>query len=822
METWSNNSRRRRPLVPLALAAIAGLLIDRFLLPGRTIWLALAGGAVVAGTVAERRSAIAQAFLLLAVGSLFGAWHDDRQRLISDRDVSLFAGDAPVIAHVVGVIASSPEVVTPDPGIKMGRPVEPSTRFELQVREIVVRDERPLVDGRAQVRWLDAKPDWRLGDEIEFIGLLERPRPPLNPGEFDYAAFLADRGIRATLFVESSSSLVRHQPPTHWSLSRALDSVRQSIRRSLSATLTPPAAALADALLIGTRSGLSARQRLAYFEGGVIHLLVVSGLQVGMVAAFTWWLGSMVGLPPRGRACLSIALVWAYALLAGANPSVSRAAVVATIWLGGWLLFRPSDAINSLSAAALVVLAHDPNDLFRPGPQLSFLCVLSIIAVAEPLRSVFLGRSMDPFDAFDARRRWLRNGFRRALWGIALSAVVWLVTSPLATFHFHLLTPMSTVTTALASPVVAVAMLLGTALAMGHWAFAQSLAPLAWMEECLLWAIDATVTWTARAPGAFFYVPSAPAWWLSILYALLLLPLVLKGSPRWRWGMGMGCVAWMLMGAVFLLSPSRPKALEHHQLAVGHGSCAVLRFENGVTLMHDCGSLTVPEVGARIVAPWCWSEGVGRIDVIFLSHADVDHFNGVADLARRIPVGHVRFTPALARSRQPEVARLFDELSGLGVPMGLSWHGEVWSIGSSTVKVLAPDPGVGSLEDNESSMVLDVEHRGRRLLLTGDLEKRGLDRLLANRPGPVDVLVAPHHGSRGSNPTKLVQWARPRLVLSTQDRGRGRQDGLDGYRALGARVVRTDERGCVRCRWLEEGIETAGFRDQRIEVVPWP
>src|SRR5207249_5888803 len=173
------------------------------------------------------------------------------------------------------------------------------------------------------------------------------------------------------------------------------------------------------------------------------------------------------------------------------------------------------------------------------------------------------------------------------------------------------------------------------------------------------------------------------------------------------------------------------------------------------------------EVTRRHVAPFLWHRGIRRIDELVLSHADLDHFNGLVALLERFPVGQVSCTPTFRERPTAAVRRTVQELESRRVPVRVLSAGDRLRVADVEMTVLHPPP-VGPLgKENFRSLVLLIRHAGHTILLTGDLEGAGLEQVLKLRPVPVDVLMAPHHGNEAAT-LPLAEWARPRVVVSCQ------------------------------------------------------
>lgn len=208
---------------------------------------------------------------------------------------------------------------------------------------------------------------------------------------------------------------------------------------------------------------------------------------------------------------------------------------------------------------------------------------------------------------------------------------------------------------------------------------------------------------------------------------------------RWRWGVA-GGLGWLCVGLVGCNARLPADELCCTFLAVGHGGCTVLETPDGRTLLYDAGALGGPDVTRRQVAPFLWSRGIRRLDEVFLSHADLDHFNGIPQLLDRFAVGQVTWTPTFVDKRTPGVAYVVSELTRRGVAVRTATAGDVLTAGPVTLEVLHPPAEGVPGNENARSLVLAVRHAGHTVLLTGDLEGEGMRRVLSLPPTRCQVL----------------------------------------------------------------------------------
>jgi competence protein ComEC len=335
-----------------------------------------------------------------------------------------------------------------------------------------------------------------------------------------------------------------------------------------------------------------------------------------------------------------------------------------------------------------------------------------------------------------------------------------------------------------------------------------------------LMACDALVGTSESWLGAFVYVSDIPAWWLWGFYLGLLALLVFESARRqWRWLTAAGLV-WLCVGLLFDAHQQATRGFRCTFLAVGHGGCTVIETPDGRTLLYDAGSMKGPDVTRRHIAPFLWHRGIRRIDELFVSHADLDHFNGLPSLLERFAVGQVTSTPSFAERGSPGVAVTLEALTRRGIPFRTVKAGDRLMSGSLRMEVLHPPAEGPSGNENARSMVLLLEHRGQTILLTGDLEGLGLSQFLNLQPRPVDVLMAPHHGSKSSDPEALARWARPKVVLACVGAADNPSSARQRYNAAGARFLATWPDGAVTVRGLPDGLAIETFLSASEWLLP--
>lgn len=801
----------RAPLVPLAIAASLGLIIDRQASPP----LALSFLAATIGLIAGSAAGIRIGFWL-AVAGLAAAHHQIHRNFVPADDISRFAHEEPTIVHVRGFLDelpilrhSSSDLFGPTRRVDRAISILDATelragsgpwqiatgRIRIRIEQVVGNAERVPFQGI------------RVGDEIEVTGQLARPLPPGNPGEWNYPDYFRDAQIRAELRSAKADDTITRLDDRGRSFA-LLARLRGEFTQKLEETLPAREAALARALLLGDGSAMERDEWDAFARTGVIHVLAISGQHLVVLAGFVWWTLRVLGLRRRNGTLIVMILVIGYAILTGLRPSATRAAVMVSVGCVGILFRRPIQPANVFALAWLAVVAWNPTDPFTIGCQLSFFSVFVLMWGASrwfaapeptPLERVLV-ESRSSFENF------LRFVLRSLLVAFGISLALTVANAPLIMLRQNVV---PTIGILLGPPLI---LLTSIALLAGFAFFiVGSIPPLGSLTGGCLALSDELVNATDPIPFSSVYVPTPAEWWV-IGYVLFVMAFVLLADRRWLFGIlvwiGFGLIDW---------PRSNGDELRTTFLSVGHGGCTVMETPDGRTLVYDAGTMAGPDAVRRIIAPYLWSRGIHRIDELFLSHADLDHFNGVIELLRRFPVGQITMTPSFASKPTAEVEALMLAIRSRRVPSRIASAGDRFTAGAISMEVLHPPREGPEGTENERSLVLLVRHVGHTILLTGDLEKAGLARLLGLPPVPCDVLMAPHHGSRGAFSAELVRWCSPRFVAVT--RGSRGESAVRPGDAGAAPLWDTWTAGAITVRSNPTGLTAEAFRrGERIVV----
>ncbi|MBX3023882.1 DNA internalization-related competence protein ComEC/Rec2 [bacterium] len=661
--------------------------------------------------------------------------------------------------------------------------------------------------GGLQVRIDHPALAWRRGDGIE---ALLAPRPPRNfgnPGELDYRAYLQRRGVTATAVARDDRGWQRTPADDDW---RApFDRWRAATAAAVSATLPPADAAIARALLIGDTSGLDDAQRARYARAGVSHVLAISGLHVGLVAAAAYaaarWLLArserllLTASVPKLAMAGSLVPLALYGAIAGSSVATMRAELMAALVAGGLLLDRPREWLAPVSAAAGLILLGRPGAAADISFQLSFVAVLAIVLGVPRLTAWW--------DAWEeARLLRLRSPHWRWLRWLVLSQAVTacavVATAPLTAWHFNqvsLVAPLANLVVVPLLGILTVAVgLIGT-VAVALWPAAAP--PLFWLVGIAIRVADLGTAWLAGWPGAAVRVPTPSLLELALVYAAL--GGCLLRSRRWRaWVVGLALGGLAVDAAAWAVERRAAGVLRVTFVSVGQGDCTVIEFPRRQVWVVDGGGLAGSrlDVGERVVAPALWRRKILRLDALVLSHADYDHAGGLTFLTEAFA------PPRLWWNGQPGrgagFAALQRALRRGAVAREQPAPGHTARIDGVTVRVLHPaaDDAGG---DNDRSLTLQLRFGPTAVLLPGDLEAAGEAALVARWGAGLrsTILKVPHHGSATSSTPAFLDAVAPRLAVVSA--GADNRFGFPApaveraYRERRAALWRTDRDGAV-------------------------
>ncbi|HKT51301.1 MAG TPA: DNA internalization-related competence protein ComEC/Rec2 [Candidatus Angelobacter sp.] len=688
-----------------------------------------------------------------------------------------------------------------------------------------------------------AIPELAYGQRISFATKLRLPRNFRNPGAFDYEGYLHGFGLSAIGSVDAAKIQILpgrvESWPAFW---------RSAVRRSVLSHIAAKGlwnredAALLSAMVIGNDSLLLRNVRDEFQETGVYHLLVVSGMNVGILAFAIFWLARRLRAPDWIASLITIALAAFYAYIAGMGVPIQRAVLMLALFLLARLFYRGRAPLNAAGFAALVVLVLTPHALFEAGFQLTFLALVAIFGISlpllectsEPCRNALRHLDSTAYDLhLPPRMAQLRLDLRliagRLARFISATPAQWLVTGGLSTVfllyeftvvslisqavlvvpmrvYFHRAAILGIPANVLALPLAGV--LLNSAvvaIALSYFSLALARIPAVIASACLHWTL-ASITWLSRLHISQWRIPEAgPGIWLVAVIAITIALLAVRRRPIAAVA-GL-CVLFLSTGfaALARTTPSGDHGvLEVTAIDVGQGDSILVVAPDGATMLIDGGGSIGPvhsefDFGEDVVSPYLWWRGLDHLDVVVLTHAHGDHIGGLSRIVqnfhpREVWMGINPETPALDHFLVVD-AENHAAMKRHTAGETLQWHG-------TEIRVLSPPADWQPKKEpkNDDSLALLVSYKSTSALLAGDLEKK-MERFVAAESPRADVLKVAHHGSATSTTQELLDAVHPRFAAISvgwhNSFGHPRLDVLQRLQAAHVRTYRTDMLGLI-------------------------
>jgi len=393
--------------------------------------------------------------------------------------------------------------------------------------------------------------------------------------------------------------------------------------------------------------------------------------------------------------------------------------------------------------------------------------------------------------------------------------------------NFHVVSPIAIPLNIALWPLLVMSLLSGLALAVLWWIpLLASLLGL--ICGASLWLVGLVVQLGDRVPGGHVWLPAPTPLWMTVFYVLaavgiglitaypqrrsalgwILCGWLAVGMAPWYFGPRGLAADWVRDGVPANWNPAMPAGagLQLTFIDVGHGTSVVAEMPSGEVWVYDAGHLGSADRSHQEIADVLWSLPTARIDRLFLSHADADHYNAVPGLLQRFAVGQVAAPAAFWQHLAPELGALRETIDARGIAREILALGDQLSCGEVQIETLHPPVDWLEKTDNANSLTLRVQYAGRSCLLPGDLEKGGLSRLLASPPRNADVLMAPHHGSLTHDPNPLIRWSQPSWIVISGGARACRPEVLQRYSIPTATTAITHRDGAIQVRITPTGL----------------
>ncbi|MGD9152079.1 MAG: DNA internalization-related competence protein ComEC/Rec2 [Gammaproteobacteria bacterium] len=642
---------------------------------------------------------------------------------------------------------------------------------------------------RLKLNWYNPQKTIHSGEVWRLHVRLKRPHGFMNPGGFDYEAYLFVRRINATGYVvdNAANTLIA----TAW-YSQSFNRLRQLLRSEIQYSFANQSLmGFVLALVVGDRTMVTPNQWKVLRHTGTNHLIAIAGLHVGLVAGFIFflvgflwrhisWL-TMRFSSQQAAAIFSLSAALFYSLLAGFSLQTERAFIMLLFLLGALLFKRRIMPWYGWSLALLTVLILNPLNVINISFWMSFVTVAAIIYCT-------VGR-------INQNKIWRKYG--------KIQLVIMVAVIPLSLLAFHETSLISIIANIIAIPwfgfIIIPLCFAGTIALCVNQHFGFMFLWLALKNLQGLWAI---LQFLANLPHVILHF-SIPHLWL---FGFMFVAVILILAPR-RFPAKYLAIVFLLTVLTYKFPVPSKNQVWFTLLDVGQGLASIVRTQHHI-LIYDTGPKFSEnfDAGSAVILPYLQYFGINQVDLLIVSHGDNDHIGGMQSILQNVKVNKILTSVPQKINHNAHYC----------------YRGQQWNWDGVKFKVLSPLKGE-KYAGNNSSCVLRITAGKQRILLTGDIQKSVEDRLLSSENNlSATLLVAPHHGSRTSSSSRFVQAVKPKIVLyPTGYRNRFRFPSVvvrRRYQKIGVKEYNVAYTGAILCKLNGDNLLPRLYREKHLHL----
>ena len=630
----------------------------------------------------------------------------------------------------------------------------------------------------------------KIGNQLDVTGEVSFFEKERNPGNFDQKLYYQKQGIHASVWASKVEVTEKHVDRFRQTLYK----VRTSWAAYLTEVMGEEDGAILSAMLLAEKSGMDTDTKELYQANGVAHVLAISGLHlsiigVGLYKIFRRLTGSYI---IGGTAGIGFMIL--YIFMIGISVSVLRAMVMFLFRVGADMVGRQYDSPTALSGAAAITIVWKPLYLYDGGFWLSYGAILAIILV------------LPMFSELSAQGLWA-------------SVSINLITLPVLLYYFYEIPIYSVFLNMIVIPLMTAVLVCGltgsfccTLFIANEILGANGMGGLL-LRICgvIFRVYEKGCELCLQLPGSRIVSGQPELWQIIIYYLSLILILVLWKEKVFhrRLTTILAVVLMSLSMSLLFISNTLRKSVSITVLDVGQGDCIFVRGPKGNTYLIDGGSSDVSSVGKYRIESFLKSQGVGKIDYVFVSHGDGDHISGIEEMIERMDIGVAIETIVFPDKGvwDESLTELAYTAMGKEIRVVEMKAGQMLREDELEFVCLAPASSEEDvLDSNASSMVLAVKYGEFDMLFTGDVEGKGEERLREEFKNDFsnvswEALKAAHHGSKNSSAEEFLDVIKPAYAIVSAGRensyGHPHEETIERLENVGSEVLSTQECGAI-------------------------
>ena len=627
--------------------------------------------------------------------------------------------------------------------------------------------------------------DLKVGDNIRFPSKIESPNKDKNPGSFNYKRYLKGENIYYLLSTRSNNIRVLSRGDITF-LEGLVTSFRGKILSVTEEYIGIKYGGVISSILLGDTNYLNEKMDNAFRDLGVSHVFAVSGLHVGIITFFLFFIFNILRLNKKLSVIMVIVIIFLYGYLIGYPTSVLRASIMFAILILSTILHRRYDGVNIISLCAIFLLTYNPYYLFSLGFLLSFITTLSLVVLTNKIRYGLLkeykvlGKYLSPIIAVQI--------------GI----------TPLLIIYFNKINLFAPLLNLIIIPLISLGIILSLIMILISFLSFKLTYIISKLLILILHFIDILVSSFYSLPMGNIYcgimeIEEILIYYLVVMILFKIIDLRLFSNELKR-------VVFLYLVIVILFSMTFEifdTKVYVDFIDVGQGDSALIRYKNNNFLIDTGGSIFGDlDVGKEIVLKYLRVLGINKLDGVFISHFHEDHAKGLLSIADEIKINRVfigyknkdndiyKKIVNLVKNHDIELIELF-------------YKDEILVRDNFSIKVIHPMNKILAGEnENDLSLVLLLKANDKSILFTGDIEAWGEKEVSKNNEAlNIDILKVSHHGSNTSSSSQFIKFVRPKYgVISVGKNvfGHPSKEVLNRYSNGNINILRTDKSGLIR------------------------